>query len=148
MSKKHKPRKTEPQEAALQAAVPQEPGPEKPASKWDQPQAVDRLDAAFGGRVGELLPTWEELPACYRNANSRRPSVQFVEDWFYTGLNGLQCEPRPGVDVHKALMHIRACLTSFEPAQEHKTGGVAFLVDHFFVRASASGRTYEFELEP
>jgi hypothetical protein len=42
------------------------------------------------------------------------------------------------VDTNKALAHIQCIMMSFEPKHEHKTAGVAFLLDEWFSKYEAS----------
>jgi len=94
---------------------------------------VSDLDVAFS--CAKHLPSREESLERYRQ-ESRDPYAAVMRKWFYEGLpNGLEGEglhPRPGVDKKKALRVIKACMGSWEPSHEHKTGGVAILLDRWF----------------
>lgn len=114
---------------------------------WSKPQDVSDLEIMFATSTDKLMPAWKDLPKCYRNMNNRRPSMAFVEEWFFLGLKQVKIIPREGVDLTKALRQLKACMGSFEPKHEHKVGGVGFLVDQFFEKAVTPKRTYEFSLE-
>jgi hypothetical protein len=114
---------------------------------WTQPREVSDLDVAFCHKAEQLLPPMKALPKCYHGWPNKRPSIKFVERWFYSGVEDPKFHPRKGVDTKKALRHIKACLGSFELKHEHKTAGVAFLVDQFFERIVTPKETYEFSIE-
>jgi hypothetical protein len=120
---------------------------EKNVNNWKQPQEVNDIDIAFGGDIKKLMPAWDALPEHYRDMNSHRPSFKCAMTWFYSGLKGAKAVPREGVDPKLAFRHISACLGSWEPKQEHKLGGVAFLLDHFFEGIVTADETYEFSIE-
>jgi hypothetical protein len=102
-------------------------------SGFAAPKPVDPVLFAFPAHVvGALLPPHADIPRDYRD--SRRPSRQLFERWFYEGLRGATFEPRAGVDRDTALRHISACMRSFEPSHEHKEEGVAFLLELYFER--------------
>lgn len=93
---------------------------------------VSDLDIAFGGRTRELLPPYEEIPEEFKRMSSRNKWVSMVEDWFYYGLKNLQLKPKEGVDINKAMKHIKAIMGSFEPKHEHKMAGCAYLLSLWF----------------
>jgi hypothetical protein len=96
------------------------------------PTEVTDLDLAFpAGVIGKLLPEWDKIPAEYKK--STHPAVKLAEAWFYTGLSkDAEFEPRPNIDFKKAIRHISVVMRSYEPKQEHKMAGVAYLLDSFF----------------
>ena len=93
---------------------------------------ISDADIVFGGKISELLPGYNEIPSEFRNMNSRNKWNQMVNDWFYCGLKNLRLKPKAGVDIDKALRHIRAIMASFEPKHEHKIAGCAYLLSEWF----------------
>jgi hypothetical protein len=90
---------------------------------------VNGLDLAFG-RIDGLLPKWEDIPAEFKRSSNKW--CRIVSQWFFSGLDGAEFKPKPGVNKSKALAHIQACLASWEPAHEHKEAGCAYLMSEFF----------------
>lgn len=97
---------------------------------------VSTLDMAFPCNVRELMPKWEDIPKEFRDSNSRSQWNRFMSDWFYSGLESYDLKPRDGVDVAKALRHLRTILGSFEPKHEHKEAAVAYLASQWFLPES------------
>jgi hypothetical protein len=99
---------------------------------WDTPKEVTRLDVAFGcDIIGRLLPLMEEIPEKYKCYY--HPTVKLISKWFFGGLpKGTEFIPKEGIDKDKALLQIKACMSSFDPQHEHKEAGCAYLLDLFF----------------
>lgn len=93
-------------------------------------QEVNNLDIAFGGKMNELLPPYEEIPDEYKDGHTKWNKL--FNDWFFGGLTELNLTPKEGVVRNKALSHIRAIMVSFEPQHEHKEAGVAYLMSEWF----------------
>jgi hypothetical protein len=92
---------------------------------------ITQVDVIFPARVSHLMPAWSDIPEDYKNG--RKPSCDIFSRWFFSGLpKGTQFIPREGVDVTKALAHLKCILGSFEPKHEHKEASVAFLLDEWF----------------
>jgi len=92
---------------------------------------LDRIDAHFGNV--KHLPKWEDIPERFKN--SRDLHCLLVEKWFFDGLSkdeGDRLTERAAVSRGPALGAIRAVLTSFEPSQEHKIAGAAYLLSEWF----------------
>lgn len=101
-------------------------------TEYIKPQKVTGLDMAFGGDTKKLLPAYDSLPEEFRR--EKHEYCKLVSKWFFGGLSPqTEFTPREGVDVKDALGHVKAVLGSFEPKHEHKTAGVAYLLDQFFV---------------
>lgn len=95
-------------------------------------QDVTGLDLAFGGSIKKLLPSYEEIPKEFKKFAGGPKWNSVVSDWFYKGIKGAKWIPKEGIDTNKALKHVQACLTSFEPSHEHKMAGCAYLLSEFF----------------
>lgn len=94
------------------------------------PMEVTGLDLAFGGDMKKLLPQMDDIPEEFRKRSSKWNEL--IGQWFFKGLKKLEVNPREGVDRSKALAHVKACLSSFEPKHEHKVVGCAYLMSQFF----------------
>jgi hypothetical protein len=93
---------------------------------------VDDVALAFGASdMTAMLPPYTDIPTQFKRHDGTKWN-RLAQDWFFSGVKGLQLKPRPGVDEKKALRHISAILRSFEPKHEHKEAGVAFLLDQWF----------------
>ena len=97
------------------------------SDKWAQPQDVDKLTMVFGcgGDFAKLLPPYAEIPEEFRRGHGKWND--FMSTWFFKGLKGATITPKDGVDLGKALRHLKAIIGSFEPAHEHKEAAVAYL---------------------
>jgi hypothetical protein len=96
------------------------------------PQDVSDVELAFPARVNHLMPKYEDIPKEFRNWNSETIWNKLTSDWFYKGFKSLDMKPKEGIDVKKAMRHIRAILGSFEPKHEHKEAAVAYLLSQWF----------------
>lgn len=99
---------------------------------WSKPIEVSDADIAFPAHVTHLMPSYEEL----RKENIDKKWERLFCDWFYMGLSELNLELKDGIDKRKALRHIKTIMGSYEPKHEHKTLGVAFLMQQFFKDAT------------
>jgi len=98
-----------------------------------QPIELSDADVAFSTEVMHLLPPWDDETKKFWNGNSKYE--RFFSVWFYAGIERKHIdalEPVEGIDKRMALRHISACMGSFEPSHEHKTGGVARLLSEWF----------------
>jgi hypothetical protein len=93
---------------------------------------ITNLDLAFGGGdIKKLMPLYADIPAEFKRHHGTKWN-RLTSDWFFCGVKNLDLKPRDGVETSKALRHIKAILSSFEPKHEHKEAGVAFLLDQWF----------------
>lgn len=95
------------------------------------PQDVTALEIAFGGAglLEKLLPPMDAIPEEFRR--HRSSWVDWQSDWFFNGLKRYPI-PKPGIDVDKAMGHLSAIQSSWEPKHEHKKAGVAYLASLWF----------------
>jgi hypothetical protein len=97
---------------------------------FEQPQDVDGPEMAFGGKMSALLPPYKEIPEEFKR---NHPYCTIVSTWFFQGLpKDTEFVPMDGVDGQKALRHIKAIMSSWEPKHEHKTAGAAYLLSRWF----------------
>lgn len=94
------------------------------------PQPLDAARSAFPANVRDLLPKWEDIPDEFKSFSGKWQDV--VTAWFFSGVQNCQWKPREGVDTQAALLHVGACMGSFEPKHEHKEAGCAYLLSEFF----------------
>lgn len=96
------------------------------------PKEVSNLEVVFpGNAMQELLPPYDEIPEEFKESDGTKWNVLFTK-WFYHGVENLELFPKEGVDPNMAMRHIKACMGSFEPSQEHKESGVAYLLSLWF----------------
>lgn len=101
--------------------------------RFDKPQAVTKLDLAFGGNMNELLPSYQSIPEEYRNGATEWNAV--TDRWFYKGLpEGTFLISNDGINAEEAANHIQAILVSYDPKHEHKMAGCAYLLSKWFTR--------------
>jgi hypothetical protein len=99
---------------------------------WSQPKDVDGAALAFGGPMQKLLPPWDEIPAEFRQLGGTEWN-RIVGRWFFRGLpDGTEWNAKEGVDTQRALRHLGAIMSSWEPKHEHKEAGVAYLMSLWF----------------
>lgn len=98
-------------------------------TKWI-PMDVDDLTLAFPASVRKMMPPYEEIPREFRHSSNKWNKL--FSDWFFAGIKDLELVPKDGVDLNKALRHIKAIMGSFEPKHEHKEAAVAFLFNEWF----------------
>lgn len=115
---------------------------------WSKPIALDDATQVFPTNVeGVYLPPREEIPKKFRNIFVRGvPAIHLAMEWFYKGLDKAEFTPREGVDQKTALRQVSACLRSFQPKQEDKIGGVAYLLSLFFSKVNANGQEWVLDL--
>lgn len=94
------------------------------------PTNLTALDRAFGNI--KHLPPMKDIPEEYHNWH--HPAHIAATKLFFGGgkLADLGYTPREGVNVGQASVALGAILASFEPKHEHKTAGVAYLIDQWF----------------
>jgi len=93
---------------------------------------VDDLTLAFPAMIMHLLPSWAVLTDEQRAMKG--DWADFVEHWMFRGLPGdILFALKPGIDGEKMLRHMQAVLSSYQPKQEHKIGGLAFLCERWFI---------------
>jgi len=100
---------------------------------WALPVEVSQLDMAFGGAGGleKYMPAYADIPKEFKGWNGKWQDVQ--SKWFYTGLpEGTKFIAKEGVDVTKALRHLKTVQGSFQPKHEHKTAAVSYLMSLWF----------------
>ena len=102
-------------------------------------QEVNGLDIAFGTKAMSLMPPYKDIPKEYKDGQTKWNKL--FNDWFFGGLSTLDLAPKEGVDKLKALSHIKAIMTSFEPQHEHKEAGVAYLMSEWFEDAQWTKKT-------
>lgn len=107
-----------------------------------KPMPTTRLDLIFGGDMRKFLPPWETLPREFQQGDTKWNRV--ASRWFFSGLpKGTIFSPKAGIDVQEALRHLAAILASFEPKQEHKEAGVAYLMSLWFYDIEIPGRHHD-----
>lgn len=112
--------------------------PEPPKYDYSKPSSVEDVLWAFPANViGPFLPPMDQLPAVVDQA-----WLNLAHDWFYKGLCGSFVE-KDGIDLTAAKRHLSACLRSYEPKQEHKMKGVAYLMSLWFERFEPHEGTLE-----
>jgi len=96
-----------------------------------EPQEVTDVELAFGGRIKELLPPYEDLPEEFQRFKTDWNRI--ISKWFFDGLpKNTNFIAKDGINAEKALRHIAAVLRSFEPKHEHKEAGCAYLLSLWF----------------
>jgi hypothetical protein len=95
--------------------------------KLDQPTPVDKLTLAFPANVSHLMPQMSEIPAQFRDPNSRTKWITFQRDWFYGGISTSKLVPKKDIDLQAVLRHLSVIQGSYEPKHEHKEAAVAYL---------------------
>lgn len=91
----------------------------------------DIISMAFGGDAMKLLPKWQDIPEEFKDGMGNRWCKVF-NDWFFFVLKNAKWTPKSGIDEKDALRHIKTCMSSWGPKQEHKEAGVAYLLSEFF----------------
>ena len=96
-----------------------------------KPKDVKDIDIAFGSIEG-LLPPYDKIPKEFQHGKNNKWN-KVVSQWFFMGLpQGTAFIPKKDIDKNKALRHIKAILSSFEPSTEHKESGCAYLLSLWF----------------
>jgi len=82
----------------------------------------------------EHLPEEKDIPKEFeKNYNEWN---KLISKWFFLGLGEKdvgQLKPKEGVDKNKALAVIKSILNSWDPSQEHKMSGCAYLMSEWFI---------------
>lgn len=100
------------------------------ANKWEKPQKVSAIDIAFGGRMEELLPDYQEIPEDFKSSY-KSPWVKWQQEWFFSGLKKLPVR-KDGIDGEDAMNHLATIQRSFTSKHEHKQAAVAWLASLWF----------------
>ncbi len=104
-----------------------------------KPMKLGAVDSAFGGNTDRLLPKYEDIPEEFKSDHN--VWVEMISTWFFLGLpKDTQFVPQDGIDPKEALLHVAACLKSFQPKQEHKTAGCAYLMSLWFKDVLIDGK--------
>ena len=103
-----------------------------------KPQKIDDLTIIFPAIViGTLLPEYEDIPDEFKNRH--HPWAKVQEKWFFKGVKEVVWTPKEGIDTDTAIRHLKACQGSFQPKDEHKQAGVAYLMSLWFERVEYDG---------
>lgn len=110
---------------------------------------VDEIDMMFGGGAMKILPSYDKIPdefkACSRCTFGGKTQylgkegiviaakwLSLFADWFFYGIKNTKWSPKEGIDQKAALRAIKCCMNSWDPSQEHKEAGVAYLLSQWF----------------
>jgi hypothetical protein len=88
-------------------------------NQWSQPTEITNV---FD--VKRLMPEYKDIPREFKDIQN--PHVKFQSKWFFEGLDKLPAA-KEGIDQVKAMCHLAAIQSSFEPSHEHKQAAVAYL---------------------
>lgn len=77
----------------------------------------------------EILPPYKDIPDEFKS--QRNKWVQWQQGWFFTGLKS-KPEAKDGIDGDLAMANLACAQASFEPKNEHKEAGVAYLASLWF----------------
>jgi hypothetical protein len=94
-------------------------------------QEISDIEMAFPGSVSHLMPKLEEIPEEFKQFRGTKWNAIF-NDWFFSGLKNMKATPKDGIDINKALRHIKTIMESWEPKHEHKGAAVAYLMSLWF----------------
>lgn len=99
---------------------------------WSKPQVIDRLTQAFPVEALDFMPTWEEIPLEFKQFRIN-PWSKWQAKWFFFGLTNEDIpEPKDGIDLDTALVHLATIQGSWSPKHEHKEAAVAYLASLWF----------------
>lgn len=87
-----------------------------------------KVDLVFPANVLEFMPSAQQIGKYPKQLELE----SLVEHWFFNGAKGFKLVPKEGVDVQKALTHLKCVLGSFLPKHEHKIAAVAWLINEWF----------------
>jgi hypothetical protein len=96
------------------------------------PVEVTDLELAFPAHALRLMPPEDDIP------EDIDPGwVQFTNDWFGRGLDGLKLLPTPylldnGSTSELAWRHVSGIIGSFEPRHQHKIKAISYLLSLWF----------------
>lgn len=102
-------------------------------NKWDYPQTINPIVAAFPANVtGTLLPPAEDIPTEFFDSDNKW--AVFTSQLFGHGWDGRNPSlvMKDGVDASLAFEHFQTVLKSFEPKHENKIAGAAYLLSLWF----------------
>jgi len=91
----------------------------------DNYQSISDIEIALG--TMKLLPDRSDIPKEFEFMGKTKWNKLF-SDMFFSGLTELDIVPKEGIDANDALKCIRAHMGSWEPQQEHKEAGVAYMM--------------------
>ena len=91
---------------------------------YEQPHEVDDVTMALPGRLGDLIPPWDEIPDDFRRGKTTWN--RWASRWFFNGLDSFP-EANDGIDQEAVKRHLATIQRSFEPQHEHKEAAVAWL---------------------
>lgn len=97
-------------------------------------QNVSDTQLVFPTNTGGMIPDYETIPDEFKHGNTKWNRL--FNDWFFRGLEKYKIIPKDGVNLGKALRHIRYVMGSWEPKHEHKEAGVVFLMNEWFKDAT------------
>ncbi len=98
-----------------------------------EPRDVTDLDMAFPATIHNLLPSEEEIPREFFDDSNQW--VRIAQRWFYEGLpQATVFEAKSGIELRRAMRHLRAVLGSFHSGYKHKIAAVAYLLSLWFDR--------------
>jgi hypothetical protein len=101
--------------------------PIDPADPFATPQDV----APLSWTLGPLLPDYAIIPEDFKR--DRTPWNKLQSRWFFEGLPAKELgDPKSGIDRGKAIRHLAEIQQSFDPAHEHKSAAVAWLMSRWF----------------
>lgn len=93
-------------------------------------QEINERDLVSGGNIAKLMPLYTEIPKEFKYGHNKQCTV--VSDWFFLGLKDVKWQPKEGIVANKAIRHIQAIMTSWEPKHEHKEAACAYLLSQWF----------------
>lgn len=98
--------------------------------KTIEPQDVSDVLLAFPGDVSKLMPPYSSIPDEFKR-HAGNAWVDWQAEWFFNGLKSMPT-PKEGIDIDKALRHLKCIQGSFSPKHEHKSAAVAYLASQWF----------------
>lgn len=100
-------------------------------NKFDKPNETTGADLAVGPKsINDFIPAYNTIPQDFKTMSNEY--CNFVSNWFYSGLK-IKPKAKDGIDLNKALCHLKAVLSSFEPKHEHKISGAAYLASKWLI---------------
>lgn len=94
------------------------------------PIEISDVDFAFPARALEWMPALDEIPVEFREGLTLWNKA--ADRIFYGSMEGIELEPKEGIDPYKAGRHIMAIMRSYAPKHEHKIAACAYLMSRFF----------------
>lgn len=92
------------------------------------PLKVSGMDALFGSDDEKFLPSYESIPAEFKNC--KHPWAKWQQEWFFKGLLRYPVA-KNGIDLHAALAHLAVIQRSWVSA-EHKQAAMTYLASCWF----------------